>query len=76
MVSAVIRDELLARLDQLPVELQRRVISFADALVLSNPKGTPGRDLVRFAGILDDESAREMQEAIEDGCERVDENGW
>ena len=76
MVSAVIKDELLSRIDQLPVELQRRVIAFADALVLSNPKGTPGRDLLRFAGTLDEDSAREMQEAIEDACEQVDVNEW
>jgi len=76
MVSAIIKDELLSRIDQLPVELQRRVIAFADALVLSNPKGTPGRDLLRFAGTLDEDSAREMLEAIEDACERVDVNEW
>jgi hypothetical protein len=76
MVSAIIKDELLSRIDQLPVELQRRVIAFANALVLSNPKGTPGRDLLRFAGTLDEDSAREMQEAIEDACERVDVNEW
>jgi hypothetical protein len=76
MVSAIIKDELLSRIDQLPVELQRRVIAFADALVLSNPKGTPGRDLLRFAGTLGEDSAREMQEAIEDACERVDVNEW
>jgi hypothetical protein len=76
MVSAIIKDELLSRIDQLPVELQRRVIAFADALVLSNPKGTPGRDLLRFAGTLDEDSAREMQDAIEGACERVDVNEW
>ena len=76
MVRAVIKDELLSRIDQLPVELQRRVIAFADALVLSSPKGTPGRDLLRFAGTLDEDSAREMQEAIEDACEQVDVNEW
>jgi hypothetical protein len=52
------------------------VIAFADALVLSNPKGTPGRDLLRFAGTLDEDSAREMQDAIEGACERVDVNEW
>ena len=76
MVSAVIKDELLSRIDRLPVEFQRRVIAFADALVLSNPKGTPGRDLLRFAGTLDEASAREMQEAIEDACEQVEVNEW
>ena len=76
MVSAIIKAELLSRIDQLPVELQRRVIAFADALVLSNPKGPPGRDLLRFAGTLDEDSAREMQDAIEGACERVDVNEW
>jgi len=40
------------------------------------PKGVSGRDLLRFAGILDAESAREMEEAIEEGCERVDLDEW
>ena len=35
-------------------------------------KGTPGRDLLPFAGTMDDESARQMTEAIDEGCERVD----
>lgn len=40
------------------------------------PAGTPGRDLVRFAGTLDNASAGEMTKAIEQGCERVDLNEW
>jgi hypothetical protein len=37
---------------------------------------SPGRDLRRFAGVLDPEAAREMIEAIEEGCERVDLDEW
>jgi len=40
------------------------------------PRGVPGRDLLRFAGTIDAESAREMEEAIEDGCERIDPEEW
>jgi hypothetical protein len=29
-------------------------------------------DLMTLAGTLDDESARQMREAIEEGCEHVD----
>lgn len=36
------------------------------------PRGVPGRDLLRFAGTIDAKSAREMEEAIEEGCERID----
>jgi hypothetical protein len=40
------------------------------------PRGVPGRDLLRFAGTIDAESARAMEEAIEEGCERVDLEEW
>ena len=69
MVSAAIKDALLTRLDHLPVELQQRVAAFADTLVPSTPKGTPGLDLLRFSGTLDEDSAREIRHAIEAGCE-------
>ena len=45
-------------------------------LVAKPPSGASGRDLLRFAGTLDDESARQMSEAIEEGCERVDLGEW
>lgn len=72
MVSTAIREDLLTRLDQLPVELQRRVVDFADALVLSTPKGVPARELLPLVGRLDEQSAREMIQAIEEGCERIE----
>lgn len=34
--------------------------------------GTPGRDLLRFAGIWTDEEANEMKRLIEDAFERVE----
>ena len=74
MIDAAIREQLLKELEQLSPNLQRRVVDFAAALVQSVPKGTPGDQLLRFAGVLDPEDAREMIEAIEAGCERVDGN--
>ncbi|HYQ85108.1 MAG TPA: hypothetical protein VEP28_14030 [Rubrobacter sp.] len=40
--------------------------------ISSLARGTSGRDLLRFVGTLDDESAREMREAIEEGCGQVE----
>ena len=34
--------------------------------------GVPGSSLLRFAGTMDPEVAREMAEAIEEGCERIE----
>jgi hypothetical protein len=45
-------------------------------LVSPLPKGTPGRELLRFVGTIDRESAQQMKEAIEEGCERVDPRDW
>jgi hypothetical protein len=40
------------------------------------PRGASADDLLRVAGTLDDKSAREMMQAIEEGCERVDFDEW
>lgn len=38
--------------------------------------GTPGRDLLRFAGRIDTDSAAEMMQAIEEDCNKVDPGAW
>lgn len=73
MVEPAIREQILNDLDRLSPEQQRRAAELVHALVSS---GAPGRSLLRFAGTLDDDSAREMTRAIEEGCERVDLDEW
>jgi hypothetical protein len=34
------------------------------------PKGTPGKDLLKFFGTIDSEDCRRMKEAIEAACEQ------
>jgi hypothetical protein len=76
VVLTAVRKQILEDLDQLSPEMQMRAAELVHGLVSPLPKGTSGRDLLRFFGTLDDESAREMREAIEEGCERVDLDGW
>jgi hypothetical protein len=40
------------------------------------PRGASIDDLLSVAGTLDDQAAREMMQAIEEGCERVDLDEW
>ena len=40
------------------------------------PRSAAGKDLVSLAGTISAEDAREMREAIEQGCEQVDEREW
>jgi hypothetical protein len=72
VVPTAIKEQILSDLERLSPQEQRRAAQLVHGLVSAPPKGTSGRDLLRFAGTLDDESAREMTEAIEEGCERVD----
>ncbi len=72
-MSVVIKEKLLEQLDILPEDLQRRVLDFAQALALSSPRGVPGSELLRFAGTISADDARAMHDAVEAGCERVDD---
>jgi hypothetical protein len=75
MAPSPIKQKILERLDQLPESEQRKILEFAENLP-STPKGTPGKDLLRFFGTIDSDECRRMEEAIEAGCERVDPRDW
>jgi hypothetical protein len=72
MTNSTITAELLKQLDQLPMEFQKKVLEFARALNTATLKGKPGKDLLKFAGTIDQDSLKAMEEAVEYGCERVD----
>ena len=76
MVSPEVREALLARLDSLPVEMQRRVLDFAEALAVGSLESGDPDALLTLSGSLDEKSAAEMLNAISEGCENVDSDGW
>lgn len=76
MARAAIKQQILSDLDRLSPEQQQQAVEFVRGLARQSLPGVAGRALLRFAGTLDDESTREMLEAIDEGCERVDAGGW
>lgn len=76
MISHHLQRELHESLQSLDATQQRQVLDYAKSLNRSAVRGTPGNDLLRFAGSLGDVDAADMLRAIEDGCEKVDQNGW
>ncbi len=76
MVDIQIRENIVNNLDKLPIDLQKKVQDFVNALVITLPKGVPGKSLLDFTGKLDKKDADEIIEIIENGCERVDLNEW
>ena len=73
MISPSMRDKVLRELEKLGVADQKRVMDFVRALRSAEPQGTPGSELAPFAGSLSERSVDEMMAAIEDGCERIDD---
>jgi hypothetical protein len=71
-----VKDQILKDLDRLSPDQQKRAAELVSGLVSVLPQGASIEDLQIVAGTLDEESAREMMAAIEDGCERVDPDEW
>jgi hypothetical protein len=71
-----VRDEIVARVDKLPPEMQEKVLRFVASLAAPAPKGESGAALRQFSGSLDRISAEEMRRAIDGECERVDASEW
>jgi tRNA(fMet)-specific endonuclease VapC len=70
------REELVARVEKLTPEMQERVLRFVVSLAATGQTGESGTALRHFSGSLDPVSAREMAQAIEEHCERVDVGEW
>jgi len=69
-------EEVVEQLKGLSQELQARVLEYTRSLAQSTPRGIPGRQLLRFAGVIPLDDTELMTEAIEQGCERVDADEW
>ena len=71
-----VRHEIARQVEALPPEMQEQVLRFVASLAGSVPKGERGATLRQFSFSLAAVSAREMAQAIEEGCERVDAGEW
>jgi hypothetical protein len=76
MLDAATQTDLLKEVERLPLPLQQKVINYARSLGESTPCGTPGKQLLKYAGFLSPEEAKAMMDAIEEGCERIEPNEW
>ncbi len=76
MNGSVIENELRKAIHQLPLPQQQQVLEYARSLSKLPLKGVPGMSLLRFAGTIEADDLEQMKQAIEDGCEKVDENEW
>jgi hypothetical protein len=71
-----VKKQILDQVSKLPLSKQKLVLSFASSLELKPPRGVPAKDLLTFAGCMEVADVEAISKAIEEGCERVDANGW
>ncbi|UCH96008.1 MAG: hypothetical protein JSV88_03935 [Candidatus Aminicenantes bacterium] len=77
MQQMTVREQIERELDVLSVNMQRKILDYITHLSGPGiPPGVPGKELLKFAGTLADEDARELTQIIEEGCERIDYNEW
>lgn len=67
---------VVEQLLMLPDDMQRQVLEFMQTLRATMRQGTPGKQLVQFAGLIPEEDLVQMQHAIEAECGRVDTHEW
>lgn len=75
-MNVPIIDEVVEQLKAMPQPLQRQVLAFIRTLAKAETRGTPGQQLLRFAGSVSSDDLRLMCKAIERDCERVDVDEW
>jgi hypothetical protein len=75
-MSIPLIDEVVEQLKVMPQPLQRQVLEFVRSLAKVEIQGTPGHQLLRFAGSIPSDDLQSMNEAIEQDCGQVDIDEW
>ena len=74
MNSPEIFKQISQELNLLPLSLQFQVKEYVHHLVAENQK--PKNDFLKLAGTISKEEAAELTRIIEEGCGKIDPNGW
>ena len=76
MIKRSITDDMLNEFRALGDDDRRRVLEYARSLGQTPPKGVRGEALLAHAGVLSEEDASAISEAIDEGCEQVNLDAW
>ena len=81
MAEISLEQQISEQVGQLDTENKQRVLDYVRALAADKstaPRGTPGAEFVAAAAAanFDPDDLRQIAQAIEEGCEQVDLDGW
>ena len=69
-------DAVVEQLTGMPMHLQQQVLEFVQELSNSELQGTPGKQLLHFAGSISADDLQLIQKAIDQDCGQVDFDEW
>ena len=76
MAKSSYEKELLEKIGKLGPTEQKKLLQFASSLAKSGEVGTPGKNLIGFAGLIPPDDLHEMSGIIEEACEKVNLDKW
>lgn len=76
VIAPSLEREILNELNRLDEPELRRVLEFVRSLPAETVKGESGDSILRIVGTIPPEDLKEMRDAIEADCERIDSDGW
>ena len=72
MHDTTVKKEIIDEVGRLDYEQQRRVLDFARALIITDPKGVSGKRLLSFAGTIPAGDLKKMKQAIDEDFWKTD----
>jgi hypothetical protein len=75
-MASPVEQRLIEQIRRMDPDQQQTLLDYAHAL--SRPRGLSGEEMIRLAREVDfpPGDLKEMAEAIEEGCEDIDWDGW
>ena len=68
--------EIVERLDKLTLMQQKQILNSVLSFLGEPIRGTPGKELLKFAGLFPPEDLEQIKQAIEEDCGQIDESEW
>lgn len=71
-LQASLKEEIIERINDLPYDLQKKVFDYIDSLVQVEIRKISGKELLKYAGVIEKADLSLINDAIEANCEQVD----
>ena len=75
MSDIELKESIIQAIQRLTYDQQLKLLEFINAMGQRAPGGKEPSKLLKFAGLFEEESLREIEHSIAD-CEQIDEDEW